>query len=121
VYSILGANDKRDPATWQPQGPGEVLFRNATSTRRDYEGEGIMGGMARWLMREAAQRGFRAIQIECVNDAVTYVWSTAEPPFKGSVVSEFDTRTWRDEEGKLGFAPSECRITKCYVDLKPAA
>jgi hypothetical protein len=121
VYSILAANDKRDPNSWMAQGPGEVLARNATATRGDYEGKGIMGGMARWLMREAALKGFRGIQIECLSDAVTKVWSTAEPPFRGAVVSEFDTGTWRDEEGKLVFEPVQIRVTKCWVDLKPEA
>lgn len=121
IYGILGAKDARDPATWQAAGPGEVLFRNATSTRHEYEGQGIMGGTARWLMREAAQRGYRGIQIECLADAVTHVWSTAEPPFKGSVVAEFECATWEDENGKVAFAPAKQRVTKCYVDLKPEA
>jgi hypothetical protein len=121
LYHILADNDKRDPKSWQAQGPGEVLMRNATATRADHEGKGVMGGLARWLMREAALKGFRGIQIECLSDAVTKVWSTAEPPFRGAVVSDFDPKTWRDEEGKLAFEPVQCRITKCYVDLKPEA
>ena len=121
VYHILEERDSRNPETWKPKGPNEVLFRNATSTRRDYEGEGIMARLARWLMREADARGFRGIQIEALADAVTHVWSTAEPPYKGAVVSEFHTDTWKDEEGNLGFAPVHQRATKCYVELKPEA
>jgi hypothetical protein len=121
VYQILGSGDTRDPATWQPTGPGQVLFRNATSTRHDYEGQGIMGGLARWLMREAEGRGFRGVQIECLSDAVTHVWSQPQSPYKGFVVSEFDMATWRDEEGKLAFEPSTQRAAKCYVELKPKA
>ena len=121
VYGTLAALDKRDPTSWQPTGPGQVLFRNATSTRRDYEGEGIMAGLARWLMREAAQRGYRGIQIECLSDAVTHVWSKAEEPFKGSVVCEFQAEDWTDEGGNHAFAPAKQRVTKCYVDLKPEA
>ncbi|KAJ4374796.1 hypothetical protein N0V83_001872 [Neocucurbitaria cava] len=119
VYHILGSQDPRDPASWQPTGPRQVLMRNATSTRHDYEGEGIMSGLARWLMREAAGKGYRGIQIECLADAVTHVWSTAEAPFKGSVVTEFECETWKDEEGKVAFAPAKQRVTKCYVDLQP--
>jgi hypothetical protein len=89
-YHVLAARDARDPSSWQATGPGQVLI---TSTRHDYEGQGIMSGLARWLMREAAQRGFRGIQIEALSDAVTHVWSTAEPPFMASVVSEFHTGT----------------------------
>ncbi|KAJ8113955.1 hypothetical protein OPT61_g4043 [Boeremia exigua] len=121
IYHILAEGDTRDPDSWMPKGPNEVLFRNATSTRRDYEGQGIMAGLARWLMREADARGFRGIQIEAVSDAVTHVWSMPEPPYKGAVVSEFHTDTWKDEEGNLAFAPAHQRITKCYVDLKPQA
>jgi hypothetical protein len=73
------------------------------------------------LMREAEGRGFRGVQIECLHDAVTHVWSKPQEPFKGEVVSEFDMATWRDEEGKLAFEPSKQRGTKCYVELKPKA
>lgn len=121
IYHILEEGDTRDPETWKAKGPNEVLLRNATSTRRDYEGEGIMAGLARWLMREADARGFRGIQIEAVADAVTHVWSTAELPYKGAVVSEFRTDTWKDEKGIFAFAPAHQRITKCYVQLKAKA
>jgi hypothetical protein len=121
VFHALAEGDTRDPKSWQAQGPGEVLFRNATSTRHDYEGEGIMSGMARWLMREAAAKGFRGIQIECLNDPVTHVWSTAEAPFRGSVVSDIDMATWKDAEGKIAFHPAKTRATKCYVNLKASA
>lgn len=118
AYHILEERDSRTPDSWKPKGPNEVLFRNATSTRRDYEGEGTMGALARWLMREAAARDFRGIQIEAMADAVIHVWSCAEPPFKSTLVSEFHTHTWRDEEGNLSFAPAHQRILKCYVDLR---
>lgn len=121
AYHSLEELDSRDPESWKPKGPNEVLFRNATSTRRDYEGEGIMAALARWLMREAAIRGYRGIQIEGFADAVNHVWSTAEQPFKSLVVSEFHTDTWKDEEGHLSFTPAHQKITKCYVDLKPSA
>jgi len=118
TYHILATEDKRDSASWQPTGPGQVLSRNGTSTRHDYEGEGIMGGLARWLMREAEMKGYRGMQIECLADAVTYVWSEGAKPYKGRVVSEFDMATWKDEEGKLAFEPSRQRATGCWVDLK---
>jgi hypothetical protein len=121
VFHILGDGDKRDPESWKATGPGQVLMRNATSTRCEYEGQGIMGGMARWLMREAASKGYRGVNIECLADAVTHVWSKPQAPFKGGVVSEFDMGTWRNEEGKLAFEPSKQRATKCYVELKPKA
>ncbi|KAF1925780.1 uncharacterized protein M421DRAFT_102885 [Didymella exigua CBS 183.55] len=121
AYHVLEELDGRDPENLTPKGPNEVIFRNATSTRRDYEGDGIMTALARWLMREAAVSGYRGIQIEALADAVIHVWSTAESPFKGAVVSEFHTDTWKDEKGNLGFAPAHQRIAKYYVDLKPQA
>jgi hypothetical protein len=121
VYHILGDADKRNPESWQATGPGQVVMRNATSTRVDYEGQGIMSGLARWLMREAESKGYRGVQIECLADAVTHVWSEPQEPFKGKVVSEFDMATWRDGEGKLAFEPCKQRATKCYVELKPKA
>ncbi|KAF2251619.1 hypothetical protein BU26DRAFT_240503 [Trematosphaeria pertusa] len=121
LYHILATRDTRDPASWQPKAHGEVLLRNATSTRHDYEGEGLMAGLARWLMRESDARGYRGIQIECVNDAVDHVWSKPPSPYEGILVSEFHTGTWKDEEGNLAFAPTSQRVTKVYVDLKPKA
>jgi len=121
IYDNLGARDARDPEDWKPTAPGQVLMRNATSTRLDYEGKGIMAATARWLQREAAAMGYRGIQIECVADAVTHVWSKgAQAPFKGTVVCEFDTETLEIEGGKKPFAKAKQRITKCWVDLKAA-
>ncbi|KAH7410114.1 hypothetical protein DE146DRAFT_603611 [Phaeosphaeria sp. MPI-PUGE-AT-0046c] len=121
IYHILAEGDKRDPEGWKAKAPGEVLMRNATSTRHDYEGQGVMSGLARWLMREAAAKGYRGIQIEALSDPVTYVWSQPEEPFKGNVVSEFELAEWKDEEGKLAFAPVKQRASKCYVELRPHA
>lgn len=121
VYHVLGERDQRDPAEWQAKGRREVLMRNATSTRHDYEGMGIMAGLARWLQREARGEGYRGIQIECLADAVTHLWSDgADRQFKGRVISEFECETWEDEEGKKPFAPAKQRVTKCYVDLTTA-
>jgi hypothetical protein len=96
-------------------------MRNATSTRHDYEGQGIMAATARWLRREAAAMGFRGIQIECMASAVTHVWSDGvERPFRAEVVSEFECETL-EVEGKKPFGLARQRVTKCWVDLKPAA
>jgi hypothetical protein len=115
---ILSALDSRPPESWNPTGPNQVLQRNATATRRDYEGQGLMSGMARWLMREAYAKGYRGIPIVCLSDAMTHVWSQPESPYKGSVVSKIDMATWKDEDGKATFAPSKQVATKCYVELR---
>ncbi|KAF2732584.1 hypothetical protein EJ04DRAFT_578236 [Polyplosphaeria fusca] len=121
AYHILDERDQRDPESWKATARGQVLFRNATSTRREYEGQGIVGGMARWLMREAAGMGFRGIQIECFHDAVRRVWSRAEEPFRGVVVSEFECAEWRNEEGGLEYKPVKQNMSKVYVDLRTGA
>lgn len=121
LYHILAEGDTRDPNPSNPTGHGQVLFRNATSTRREYESEKIMAGLARWLMHEADERGFRGIQIEALHDAVNHVWSEPPSPYKGTIVSEFHTATWKDEKGEIAFKPANQRVTKVYVDLKPGA
>jgi hypothetical protein len=118
LFGTLEKRDPRDPSKWKATAPGQVLKRNATSTRHDYEGEKIASGAARWLRREAKLMGFRGIQIECIADAVTHLWSDGvEEPFKGRVISEFDTETFEDENGDKPFGLAKQRCTKCWVDL----
>ena len=135
IYHTLEGLDLRKPEDWKPNGPNEVLLRNATSTRADYEGQGLMKKLAQFLMRYAAEQGFRGIQIECIADAVTHVWSKPPAPFKGSVVSEFNTWEYEEDEevdgqktGKKinpfqGPPPKNeigrQRVTKVYAELKP--
>lgn len=126
IYHILTDGDTRDPNPSKPTGTNQILYRNATATRHDYEGEHLMAGLARWLMREAAAKDWDAIQIECLHDAVTNVWSQPPAPFKGTLVYEFNTGTWKNEDGELAFktpdgtAPA-VRTTKCFIELKPKA
>jgi hypothetical protein len=115
---ILTSLDTRTPESWQPTGPGQVLLRNATAARRDYERLGLMSGTARWVMREADRLGFRDIPIVCLADAMTHVRSNPEPPYRGSVVSKIDMATYRDEERKMPFVPSKQLATRCYVELR---
>ena len=118
LYGTLEKRDPRGPSEWKPTAPRQVLMRNATSTRHDYEGEKIASGAARWLRREAKLMGFRGIQIECMANAVTYLWSDGvEEPFKGRVISEFETETLEIENGDKPFGLAKQRVTKCWVDL----
>lgn len=121
LYQILAMRDKRDPNPSIPKAQGEILMRNATSTRFDYEGNKLMSGLARWLMREADAKGYKGIQIETVHPVVGAVWSNPPAPYKGTVVSSFHTKEWTDEEGKKAFAPADVEICKIFVDLKPEA
>lgn len=120
LYHVLATQDTRDDS-WKSTAPNQVLLRNATSTRADYEGEHLMGNLARFLMREAKLKGFRAIQIECAHDAVTHVWLHPPAPFKAELVTELDMATFEmDGEGgekSLVFAPSKQLCTKVYVTL----
>ena len=124
VYHVLEELDPRDPSSWKPKGPNEVLMRNATSTRHDYEGRGLMKKLAQWLMRYADGQGFRGIQIECLNDAVAYVWSHPPEPYKGIVVSEFDSDKYTEEQEVDGvkqqvhpFGAAVQHQSKIYVEL----
>ncbi|EKG17295.1 hypothetical protein MPH_05505 [Macrophomina phaseolina MS6] len=121
-FHYLIEGDKREPASWQATGPLQVLFRNATSTRRDYEGRGLMKAQAHWLMRWAAEQGFRGIQIEAFNDAVNKVWTNPPSPFQGEAVSTVMTGevVVQEEDGSVRrpFGPATQRLTRCYVTLK---
>ena len=122
VYGALHHLDTRDPKTYEPTGAKEMLMRNATSTREDYEGYGLMRKLANFLMREAALAGFQHINIECLHDAVTHVWSHPPEPFKGTIVAQFDSVTWEEKDEKTGetyhpFHPSKQKGSKIQVDL----
>ncbi|EED18270.1 conserved hypothetical protein [Talaromyces stipitatus ATCC 10500] len=95
--------DTRDPATWSASAPKQVMLRNGTATRADYEGFGIMKETAHFLMRKAASQGFGAISIECLHDAVCHVWMNPPEPFRASLVAQFNVNQYEkeDEEGKV--------------------
>lgn len=76
VYGVIAHTlDQLDPRpadSWRdPKERNLLLMRNATSTRHDYEGQGVMSALAKYLMRTAAAKGFKTVNIECVNDRVT--------------------------------------------------
>jgi hypothetical protein len=101
-YQQLDLLDPRPLESWRPaKTRGEILMRNATSTRHEYEGKGLMGALARYLMRDAAAKGYKAASIECFNDAVTHVWSEPPSPFRGEVICSFRTDEYEEErDGK---------------------
>ena len=122
LYGALESLDRRDPASWKAKGPHEVLMRNGTSTRPDYEGRGLMRKMADWLMREAAGQGYRGIQIETTHDAVMHTWLHPPKPFQAELIAKLDMAIYEqeNEEGKKvrPFEPSKQVCTKIYVTLK---
>ncbi|KAK7927407.1 hypothetical protein PG985_004405 [Apiospora marii] len=117
--------DQRDPAAWKPTGPRQVLMRNSTVTKLDEGGKGLMAHLARYMMRRAAEQGFRGIQIEAFHDAVTAVWSNPPPPFKGQIVSRLNAWTWglENEKGETVYMlrPSKQDLSKIYVTLREEA
>ncbi|KAK8050991.1 hypothetical protein PG993_002376 [Apiospora rasikravindrae] len=114
--------DKRDPASWKPTGPRQVLMRNATATKLDEGGKGLMRHLAHRIMRQAAENGFRGMQIEGYHDSVTAVWSNPPAPFKGEIVSRINAWTWgvENEKGEMVhmLRPSKQDCSKIYVTLK---
>jgi len=121
VYAALAAGEKRSPADWSATAAGQVLMRNGSVTRFDYEGQRLLEGTAQWLMREAALKGFRAIQIEGGSEAINQTWLHPPAPFTAELVANFDTATY-EEDGPNGeklhpFAPATVLITKIYVTL----
>ncbi|KAK2600181.1 hypothetical protein QQS21_005053 [Conoideocrella luteorostrata] len=121
IYGILAQRDKRDPQIWEAKGLGEVISRNATSTRRDYEGKGIMKNLAHCMIRDMASKGWRGIQIECFNDAVTHVWTNPPTPHRSEEISDVHTWTYEEENEKgdllRPFRPASQRIVKVYCHL----
>lgn len=115
MYQLLETQDARQ-GSWKPQAAREVLLRNATSTRHDYEGKHLMGSLARFLMREAKLMGYKGIQIECAHNAVTHVWCNPPAPFKGELITQIDMGTF-EKEGKVVFAPSKQVCTKIHCTL----
>ena len=106
-----------------PQGPRQVLMRNGTATRRDYEGLGLARRLGQWMMFEARDVwGFRAIQIDTASPAVDKTWM--HPPEGSGMVSTkvcaLDMGT-HEEEGNKVFAPADVVMSRVWVDLKPAA
>jgi hypothetical protein len=122
LYQALESLDKRDPSSWKAKGPREVLMRNGTSTRANYEGRGLTRNLANWLMREAAIQGYRGIQIECAHSALTNTWLHSPKPCQAELIGSLDTATYEqvNEDGSKfkPFVPAKQVCTKIYVKLK---
>lgn len=125
VYQKLDDLDPRPGDSWRkPTNRNILLMRNGTSTRRDYEGKGLMGALARYVMRLAAEKGFKMANIECLNDRVTHVWANPPSPFKGEIVASFDSEEVevKDEAGQVikPFQPAKQTITRVVTTFVDA-
>lgn len=118
---ILEERDPRDPASWAATSPRQVLMRNATSTRKDYEGMGVMKALAHFLMREAKLSGYRQISIDAFNNAVTKVWSNPPPPFTSETISSLDMAKYEETNDKgekvALFSPCTMKVHKINIHL----
>lgn len=122
IYAALDKLDPRPPESWRfPKERNILLMRNATSTRRDYEGEGLMSALAKFLMRTAAAKGFKMANIECLNDRVTHVWANPPSPFRGEIVASFKSEDYEveAEEGNVvkPFLPASQLVTRVCTTL----
>lgn len=121
IVKGVDERDTRDPASWKPTGPKQVLLRNATNTMKAHSGQRLMRLLAEEMMRRSAAEGFRAIQIESANNAVLKVWSNPPAPFKGTIICQFHTMTYEEkaESGDISypFRPADLTIARMYVDL----
>ncbi|KAL4876763.1 hypothetical protein BJY04DRAFT_199426 [Aspergillus karnatakaensis] len=120
-FGYLTGQDTRDPAVWTPKGPMELLNRMGTSTREDYTHLGITKKMAQWLMWDAAEKGFRAINIECFHDAVHHIWTNPPAPFRAELVAIVRADEYEaEEDGKTvrPYAHVTQALSKVNVHLK---
>jgi hypothetical protein len=120
VFGRFAVADSREPGSWEAKGPKEVMGRSGTATRADYEGQGIMKKMSHWLMREAANMGFRGITIDCFHDAVHCVWMTPPAPFKATLAGSFNINDIEEEvDGKMvkSYPHVDQVASKVYVAL----
>ncbi|KAL4863298.1 hypothetical protein BDV12DRAFT_177644 [Aspergillus spectabilis] len=119
--SYLDARDTRDPTSWEAKGPREVLKRMGTSTRADYMNVGITKTMAHWFMWEAAEKGFRGINIECYHDAVNHIWMHPPSPFRSELVAKIKVNEYeKEEDGQIirPYPHVTQVLSKVYVFLK---
>ncbi|KAL3467151.1 hypothetical protein BJX64DRAFT_283877 [Aspergillus heterothallicus] len=117
----LDARDTREKASWEAKGPREVLKRMGTATRVDYMNAGITKTMAHWLMCDAAEKGFRGINIECYHDAVRHIWTHPPEPFRAELVAVFNVDEYDVEKGGdvvKPYAHVSQELSKVYVYLK---
>ncbi|KAK4040950.1 hypothetical protein C8A01DRAFT_35006 [Parachaetomium inaequale] len=112
----LRAGDGRPMSVWAPEAEGEVVRRSGTHTRGDHAGRGLSKALAHYVMREIAERGYRAILIHTAGDAVDRVWLNPPAPFRGEEISSFTTAGFvkeKQETGKMyspfGDAEVDCK------------
>ncbi|KAI1412771.1 hypothetical protein F5Y13DRAFT_42727 [Hypoxylon sp. FL1857] len=100
-------HDPRPKGSWEPTAAGQVIERVGTGTREGYHGQGLMKGLAKYIMLEMKSRGYRGIQINCGAPQVHRVWSNPPKPFRSSTVGIFPTWIYETEEDGKKVKPYE--------------
>ncbi|KAF3407711.1 hypothetical protein DPV78_000908 [Talaromyces pinophilus] len=118
LYHEFDRLDTRQAASWKATAPGQVMLRNGTSTRADYEGAGVMKELAHFLMRRAAEEGFRAISIECLHDAVCHVWMNPPDPYKARLIVQFNINQYKKEDESIPYPNVDQLASRVFVELK---
>lgn len=116
----MSQHDTRD-GSWKADQPRQVLMRNATATRADSSGNGLMRKLAHAMMRDAKGQGYRGIEIDCMHNSVTKVWLHPPPPFRGELVAQMDVTKYEERDAAdrvlLPFALSKQVCSKVHVHL----
>lgn len=122
TLQALKKNDRGEPVDLEATAAGQVILRNGTNTRADYQGKGLMKALAHYMMLDAAEKGWQGLRIECAADAVTHVWTNPPAPFKSQIVSELDTWTYEETDQETRqkthpLRPAKQRVVKVRVYL----
>jgi len=121
LFATLNSTDPRGPEAQKPKATGEVIVRNGTSTREDYEGLGLAKGLAHYMMNEKAKEGFKAIQIDSAATAVGKIWGNPPAPFTAEMTCSFETATFEmdgeDGEKMKPFLPADQLCARTIVTL----
>ncbi|KAI1402420.1 hypothetical protein F4819DRAFT_485566 [Hypoxylon fuscum] len=107
IDTFFKTHDPRPKGSWEPTAPGQVIERVGTGTREGHHGQGLMKGLAKFIMLEMKSRGYRAIQINCGAPQVHNVWANPPRPFRGSTLGAFPNWIFELEEDGSTTKPFE--------------
>jgi hypothetical protein len=94
VLQHLDEPQQGDPTT--PILKGQVLKNSGRHTRRDHGRKGLSRALAHGAMKTMADKGYRRIVIQTMNEAVNRVWENPPAPWKAIMRSAFKTTAERD-------------------------
>lgn len=125
IFHRLDITDPRDPESLKVTARGQVLKRNATSTRTKAQNAGITKKMANWLMAYAREQGYGFINIECFSEAVNHIWTNpTDKTMRGDLICAFHTEDYTelDEQGRIFFPFNGAvqRMSRVYLALNTA-